>query len=148
MRWLYLVKSIGFDLELDSCSFLKLETNSVVMDLKSITPILHNLNYVLSLQKENLIFPLPNFKTKKVVHKTQVFELISELPLAPNYMLFLSNKEKNINIENQYQMLVLHNLEVHVWISFALRESQSLNSVVNPCIIIPLGLLNPIQGFF
>ena len=62
--------------------------------------------------KENIIFPLPKFKTKKLVCKTQVFELISELPLAPNYMLFLSSKEQNLNIENQYQRLVLHNIEV------------------------------------
>ena len=62
--------------------------------------------------KENIIFPLPNFKTKKIVHKNQVFKLISEIPLAPKYLLLLSNKEQNINIESQYHSLVLDSLRV------------------------------------
>ena len=80
--------------------------------------------------KENIIFPLPNFKTKKIVHKNQVFKLISEIPLAPNYLLLLSNKEQNINIENQYHSLVLDSLRVQVCNKLTLREEQSLNIVV------------------
>ena len=44
-------------------------------------------------------------------------------------------------------MVVLHNLEVQVWINFSLRESQSLKITINSRIPSPEGLLKPIQGF-
>ena len=120
-----MVTSTGFDREYDTCRFPKLKTMRVVMYLQSIIPNLHNTsNVYIPCKRKASSFLCQLFKTKKVVDKTQVFELTSEIPLASNYQLFLSSKEKIINVENQYQRLVLHNLKVHVWNNFTLKESQ------------------------
>ena len=100
------------------------------MYLQSIIPNLHNTsNVYIPCKRKASSFVCQPFKTKKVVDKTQVFQLTSEISLASNYQLFLSSKEKIINVENQYQRFVLYNTKLHVWNNFTLREDQFLNIV-------------------